>query len=70
MVMYDEAVIIIIIMSLITTSLLVGLPILFPDMIPNNIKKHIESYNGDRGTVLTLWNVIIGGNTTNMGILR
>jgi hypothetical protein len=48
--MYDEAVIIIIIMSLITTSLLVGLPILFPDMIPNNIKKHIDNMVVPKGT--------------------
>ena len=29
-------------MSLVTIFLLVGLPIIFPDMIADNVKKHIE----------------------------
>ena len=29
-------------MSLVTIFLLVGLPIIFPDMIADNVKKHIQ----------------------------
>ena len=38
----QEAITIIVIMTLATTLLLVGLPVIFPDMIPDNVKKHIQ----------------------------
>lgn len=38
-----EAIVIIVIMVIIATLLLVGLPIIFPDMIPDNVKKHIDN---------------------------
>ena len=40
--MLDEALVIIMIMTLITIFLLIGLPVIFPDMIADNVKKHIE----------------------------
>jgi hypothetical protein len=40
--MMNDAIAIIVIMTIITTLLLVGLPVIFPDMIPDNVKKHIE----------------------------
>ena len=40
--MVQEAITIIVIMVIIATLLLVGLPIIFPDMIPDNVKKHIQ----------------------------
>ena len=40
--MLDEALVIIMIMTLITIFLLVGLPVIFPNMIADNVKKHIE----------------------------
>ena len=40
--MLDEAAVIIIVMALVTIFLLIGLPVIFPNMIADNVKKHIE----------------------------
>lgn len=51
----DESIVIIMILFLVCITSIIIIPIIFPEIIPNNVKKHIENYDAG-GTVLTVWN--------------